>query len=1090
MRKSILRFGALALMSLMSIGSWAQSQGATFQTTNGCQYTVKEVCTDADGDQYFTVILKKATAGAEWADTTEFIIPGLRTNTGWKGDYSPEIGVTEPIPYVVTEVGASAFSGVTTPIQIPNYVKVFGSSALKDKTVTYVDFTNVTEIGVEAFNGATFLSALGEYNFTFNCNPSNSAFWNANFPGGASIILGDATTVINTCAFGANVAKYDLEKVVIKNATGLTEIMDKAFQNRAGITTFGYFNDNGMHYLPASLTTVGNYAFDGCNGITTFRFAANDKNGVNPPRITSVGAYAFKDCTWMNNVTFANVCTSFDAPFTYKEGSFQNCGFTGVIDLSKSAFNVSGNSHGQYNKLGVPKNAFLGNDLGTPGDPTDVDIILNPAFEVIQAGAFKDNANLEIPKVLPSSLWTIETDAFNTGYAKSQDSLYLPETLRFVDQDAFAYRHIRTVLAHPYITGDNRKNDIPVLNATQTALIIDNTYVPASEKFRYGNEAEQSLKYWYGTGKGHWQNVIFATEALMSNDLIGLGFDYLYNVNGVTYRAWPGFDTNDNDYGYIRVWADCFTEGAPEIHGYIGLTDDQFLTDNNPDTDPAVHHDHKLIRQYQYPIVLKVEGFNMGRATYPTATNLAEDVYAISFKPEAAYDDNAGATHADEIASDSRAAYTSIPDNICKENIALVTTDESNPVTIGSGITTIGQYAFAGTTNLTAIDLPASLTTVFDGAFADATRTAGLDEVTLPKSLSNIGSHAFDAASIKKVNVSYTSIPNTLPADAFASDANNELFIPSLVASNRTAYVSVSNWKKFFDYRVTVETSTNPTLMVNLDQPNLKQSYTEDEDLDGDGYYTKQYVLKDDASLTQVKITDLTPGAKVPVKYVRNFNSANKVQCWYVPFDFKYEAGNGYKFYYIYNTTQSSEEADAETRIGLRAVQNDTDPVTGEDLGYATIKANTPYIIMVSQTGEKSFYGEALTETPAINVVENPVVVKDVKNEYTFAGVYQRKGGNPTNPWYGISNGAFRKYTESQLGINAFRFYMKALHQPNPYNLVKFVFDDEEEETTGIKDANIDVIANGAMFDLMGRQITAPAKGQVYIQNGVKKLAK
>ena len=61
-------------------------------------------------------------------------------------------------------------------------------------------------------------------------------------------------------------------------------------------------------------------------------------------------------------------------------------------------------------------------------------------------------------------------------------------------------------------------------------------------------------------------------------------------------------------------------------------------------------------------------------------------------------------------------------------------------VTIDSGVTTIGKYAFYGCTGLTSVTIPDSVTSIGSGAFEKCT---SLTSATIPDSVTSIGSYAF-----------------------------------------------------------------------------------------------------------------------------------------------------------------------------------------------------------------------------------------------------------------------------------------------------------------------------------------------------------
>ena len=65
-------------------------------------------------------------------------------------------------------------------------------------------------------------------------------------------------------------------------------------------------------------------------------------------------------------------------------------------------------------------------------------------------------------------------------------------------------------------------------------------------------------------------------------------------------------------------------------------------------------------------------------------------------------------------------------------------------INIPNSVTTIGQYAFSGCTGLTSINIPNSVTTIDDYAFAYCT---GMTSITISKSVTNIGYRAFSGCS-------------------------------------------------------------------------------------------------------------------------------------------------------------------------------------------------------------------------------------------------------------------------------------------------------------------------------------------------------
>ena len=84
-------------------------------------------------------------------------------------------------------------------------------------------------------------------------------------------------------------------------------------------------------------------------------------------------------------------------------------------------------------------------------------------------------------------------------------------------------------------------------------------------------------------------------------------------------------------------------------------------------------------------------------------------------------------------------------DGLCiKNNSLLRYRGTSNSVTIPSGVTSIGENAFNGCSDITSVTIPNSVTTIGNSAFIDCT---GLTSITIPNSVTTIEGNAFNNCS-------------------------------------------------------------------------------------------------------------------------------------------------------------------------------------------------------------------------------------------------------------------------------------------------------------------------------------------------------
>ena len=114
-------------------------------------------------------------------------------------------------------------------------------------------------------------------------------------------------------------------------------------------------------------------------------------------------------------------------------------------------------------------------------------------------------------------------------------------------------------------------------------------------------------------------------------------------------------------------------------------------------------------------------------------------------------------------------------------------------VTIGDGVTSVGDLAFNCFTELTDVSLPDGLQTIGAWAFLGC---VSLTNLTLPKSVTSIGWLAFSTCKALKEVTVFWDTPLTISADAFSGiDVNKvKLYVP---AGKKGAYQAADVWKDF-----------------------------------------------------------------------------------------------------------------------------------------------------------------------------------------------------------------------------------------------------------------------------------------------------
>ena len=100
-------------------------------------------------------------------------------------------------------------------------------------------------------------------------------------------------------------------------------------------------------------------------------------------------------------------------------------------------------------------------------------------------------------------------------------------------------------------------------------------------------------------------------------------------------------------------------------------------------------------------------------------------------------------------------------------------------IVIESGVTSIGDYAFEGLTNVKSVSLPDTLVSIGGEAFANTGASAGIDYISIPDSVISIGNGAFELCNVDLVRL--PSGITAIPDDAFSHSRIRSIVIPENV---------------------------------------------------------------------------------------------------------------------------------------------------------------------------------------------------------------------------------------------------------------------------------------------------------------------
>ena len=222
------------------------------------------------------------------------------------------------------------------------------------------------------------------------------------------------------------------------------------------------------------------------------------------------------------------------------------------------------------------------------------------------------------------------------------------------------------------------------------------------------------------------------------------------------------------------------------------------------------------------------------------------------------------------------------------------------------------------------------------------------------------------------------------------------------------------------------------------------------------------------------------------ITYTRNF-ADTEWQPLYVPFEIAYEEiCNDFEVAYIYNTRQYDHDEDG--------VKDET-IIEAFKMKEGTLEANYPYLIRAKEAGEKSI---VVTDATLYATEENTIDCASVFDTYTFKGTYSQLSSTTLTPgegYYTLVGGEWQPVTESTT-LGAFRFYLKVDSRHGAPTAearsirMRFVGENNnDDDATGIENAEIKDEKSGMIYDLQGRRVTEPTKG-MYIVGGKKVVIK
>ena len=382
-------------------------------------------------------------------------------------------------------------------------------------------------------------------------------------------------------------------------------------------------------------------------------------------------------------------------------------------------------------------------------------------------------------------------------------------------------------------------------------------------------------------------------------------------------------------------------------------------------------------------------------------------------------------------------------------------------LTINGSLSGVGANAFDGCTALTSVSVKSG--SIGGYAFYSCT---GLTSVTLLEDVTSIYSYAFfECSNLKDIFVKWTEAEK-MPYIDFTAFHEIDLSKVTLhVPSYTTALYQTKNiWK---DFKIVEDVNV---IITKTDDTKVEQKVVDNGSvtIDESNSDIKNLVVSE--KLTNVSVT-----------YIRNFANADKWQGWYVPFDVD-----------VADMAQAGLEV--AKIYGILLDNSGNTVLAFLKMNAGTVKANTPYVVRPKESGKVTLTTSKTTIRPS---EDTKFTIDSAKDIYTIGGIFEQTT-TPGN-WYAINkDGQFQKMGTG-VNLRPFRIWMTIdPREDNPYytqpseaNAKMNIMVIGDDETTGIESLAPALSESyGAIYNLNGQRVNSIQKGQIYIMNGKKYLAR
>ena len=629
----------------------------------------------------------------------------------YKGAFPEELQIKDGTYSVTSEAFLNAYA--LKSLIVPSGLAVVQDSAFDGCALTDIvgKMEQISLFPKEAFERVTIIDSTSIPSSAFSgCKNLEEITLSSGIKSVGSYAFEDcsALTTVNVAALGDFVS-IDFDNYAanpLSNTSAQLYVSSDLFSFEGAVTIPDDIKKVGAHafnsqsemtsiIIPDSVTSIGDYAFRGCSGLTSVTI---------PDSVTSIGNSAFSSCDGLTSITIPfvgeNVYGTGETHFGYIFGASRYSENYEYVPESLTEVIITGGAS-------IGERAFSGCSGLTS-------VTIGGSVTSIGEDAFWGCSGLT-SVVISDSVTSIGDWAFYG--CSGLTSLVIPGSVTSIGSDAFRRCSGLTSITIPFVgekAGGSGETNFGYIFGGASSYEYNGAEVPKSLK---------KVIITGGTSIGYFAfyGCSGLTSITIPDSVTSIGSNAFNGCSGLENITIPDSVTSIGSYAFSRC---------------SGLTSITI-----PDSVTSIGNEAFRGCSGLTSVVISDSVTSIGSSVFSGCTSLQFNKYG-----EAKYLGNDANPYLVlyDVTDTNVTSFEIMAQTKIIYNEAFSECSGLTSVTIGDGVTSIGEHAFSGCSGLTSVTIPDSVTSIGYAAFYGC---SGLTSVTIGDGVTSIGEYAFDSCS-------------------------------------------------------------------------------------------------------------------------------------------------------------------------------------------------------------------------------------------------------------------------------------------------------------------------------------------------------